>query len=117
MSGQITLNCLQTPRARKSKSRATRVRPCTQTSTSRLRGSPHSRYAMRCRPRGEMHCTERRRGCGTISSAILLVDIALDELAGLDHGAPGNLVVVPRGFDAQLGEVGRGLHEDREGNA
>ena len=46
-------------RASVSKSRPWRDRPCTQTSTRGLAGSPHSQYAMRCRPRASRHCTWR----------------------------------------------------------
>src|SRR5258708_5618833 len=73
---------------------------------------------MRCRPCGEMHCTERRRGSGSApSSAILFADFPLDELAGLDHGAAMDAVVVPGCLNAQLGKIARCLHEGRERDA
>src|SRR5581483_10769027 len=111
MSGQTTRSLPLRARASSSKSRALRVRPCTQTTTSRLRGSPHSRYETRCRPFGERQATERRRGPACGSGA------ALDKAAALDHRAPGDAVALPVRFDAQLGKIRRRLRERREGNA
>jgi len=39
-----------------------RETPWTHTSTRLLAGSPHSQYAMRCRPRAPRHCTCASRG-------------------------------------------------------
>ena len=44
-------------RASVSKSRPCRVRPCTHTSTRGFAASPHSQYAMRCRPAASRQCT------------------------------------------------------------
>src|SRR3954471_10003331 len=82
---------------------------------------------MRCSPRGEMHCTERRRGSASVpSSAIVLLrqgtllDVALDELAGLERREAADLLMLgglrPARLHAQLGKIGRGLRESRKRN-
>src|SRR5712664_799586 len=83
---------------------------------------------MRCRPRGDTHCTERRRGsAGRLSSAIFfagcggLFYAALHQAAVFEHRVAVHLFVLaalhPAGLHAKLREISRGLRERGERNA
>src|ERR1700730_3668378 len=83
---------------------------------------------MRCRPRGDAHCTERRRGSArTASSAIFFSGrggffyAALHQAAVFEHRVAVHLFLLaalhPAGLHAKLREIGRGLRERGEWNA
>src|SRR5712671_612032 len=83
---------------------------------------------MRCRPRGDRHCTERRRGSASaLSSAIFFRSLGaffygpLDQAAVFQHCVAAHLLVLtalhPAGLDPKLGEISRGLRERGKWNA
>ncbi len=81
-----------TARANASKSFDTRVSPWTQTSTRSLSGSPHSRYAMRWSPAGEMHWTSRSLEAGRAAMVLevelgcAMVAVRRDHRSGASNG-------------------------------